>query len=572
MSIEPADSLPPAEQLANALASWRGQRAAALAGTLPRHSVAWLHAAVEGLLLGLEAGDLALARLLAGEAIAATLASVYGGAAGATATLALAEAEPQRVACRPCPAHRWRDALLLACLTARPAHLAALARALPATADTGGDAWALVAGRAWLGLLAGRTDLAGRLDALRMTAASDEERAWARVQDALLARSPVPPTALAALPRLQALAVEAWLRGHGQVADLSAGPVLDALAEAPVPQVQLDIAPRVAVHAREPGWWLDLYGIGGERSHRLVTADGLLVARYDEAVADAGLRLQARFTLADEARPPGAAPALDAGELLVLADRRAHAADATPPQDEPARRHQRALLDEAVDLVATALKRLAPDRPAHMGDFPSALGRATFEADPGRFDRERLDAVRQAYAGIVAQADAAPGVDARQAALAAIGILRTQLEPLLWAVARDTSGELAASLQPRPEDYAKVFTAEIAGPARVAFEAGFARAGSPKPADPGQTQLICHLAPAGMLASENELSHYFPGGYRHIAARLNPQRVWVRWKFCRPHETAGMAYDGLVWVDDHWAWFPKAYRVLGELSGEPTGG
>ncbi|HET7868269.1 MAG TPA: hypothetical protein VFL86_27985 [Burkholderiaceae bacterium] len=567
MSTEPADSLPPAEQLANALASWRSQRAAVLAGTLPRHSVAWLHAAVEGLLLGLQAGDLPLARLLAGEAIAATLASVYGGAAGATATVALAEAEPQRMACRPCPAHRWHDALLLACLAARPAHLAALARALPPTADPGGDAWALVAGRAWLGLLAGRTDLAGRLDALRMTAASDEERAWVRVQDALRARSPVPPAALAALPRLQALAVEAWLRGRGQVADLSASPALDALADALVPPVHLDLAGLVAVHAREPGWWLDLYGIGGERSQRLVTEDGHLVARYDEAAADAGLSLQARFTLADEARPPEGAPALDAGELLVLADRRAQAADATPPQDEPARRHQRALLDEAVDLVATAMKRLPAGRPAQAGDFPSALGRAAFEADPGRFDRERLDAVRQTYAGIVAQADAAPGVDARQAALAAIGILKTQLEPLLWAVARDTSGELAASLQPRAEDYAKVFTAEVAGPARAAFEAGFARAGRPKPADPGQTQLICHLAPAGMLASENELSHHFPGGYRHIAALLNPQRVWVRWKFCRPHEPAGMAYDGLVWVDDHWAWFPKAYRVLGDLTG-----
>ena len=24
----------------------------------------------------------------------------------------------------------------------------------------------------------------------------------------------------------------------------------------------------------------------------------------------------------------------------------------------------------------------------------------------------------------------------------------------------------------------------------------------------------------------------------------------------------GMAYDGLVWIDDHWAWFPKPFRVL----------
>lgn len=566
MATEPTDSLAPAEQLANALASWRSQRAAALAGTLPRHSLAWLHAAVEGLDLSLATHDLPLARLLAGEAIATALASLYGGPAGATASLVLAEAPAQRMPCRPCPAHRWRDALLLACLAARPAHLAVLARAQPAAAGTGGDAWALVAGRAWLGLLAGRADVAGHLEALRMAATCDEEQAWVRVQQALLAQAPVPAAALTVLPRLHALAVQAWLRGQGQAADRSAGPVLDALAEAPVPPIHLDVAPRVALHAREPGWWLDLYGAGGQRSHRLVHEEGRLLARYDDVAADAGLSLQACFTLADDARPSAVA-ALDAGELLALADRRAHAADATPPQDEPARRRQRAVLDDAVDLVATALKRLPADRPPQADDFPSALGRATFEAEPGRFDRERLDAVRQAYAGIVGQADAVAGVDARQAALAAIGILRTQLEPLLWAVARDTSGALAAALQPRADDYAKVFSAEVAGPARAAFEAGFAQAGRPRPADPGQTQLVCHLAPAGMLAGDNELSRHFPGGYRHIARYLHPQRVWVRWKFCRPHESAGMAYDGLVWVDDHWAWLPKPYRVLGDVLG-----
>ena len=46
---------------------------------------------------------------------------------------------------------------------------------------------------------------------------------------------------------------------------------------------------------------------------------------------------------------------------------------------------------------------------------------------------------------------------------------------------------------------------------------------------------------------------------------LDPHRVWARWKFVRPGEPSGMAYDGLVWVDDHWAWFPKPYRVLAHL-------
>lgn len=79
---------------------------------------------------------------------------------------------------------------------------------------------------------------------------------------------------------------------------------------------------------------------------------------------------------------------------------------------------------------------------------------------------------------------------------------------------------------------------------------------------PDQTELVVNLSPAAMLGAENELSCHFPGGYRKIAAHLDPQRVWVAWKYRRPGESSGMAFDGLVRVDDHWAWFPKPYRVV----------
>ena len=32
--------------------------------------------------------------------------------------------------------------------------------------------------------------------------------------------------------------------------------------------------------------------------------------------------------------------------------------------------------------------------------------------------------------------------------------------------------------------------------------------------------------------------------------------------FVQPGEAHGMAHDGLVYLDDHWAWFPKPWRVL----------
>ena len=53
---------------------------------------------------------------------------------------------------------------------------------------------------------------------------------------------------------------------------------------------------------------------------------------------------------------------------------------------------------------------------------------------------------------------------------------------------------------------------------------------------------------------------------RAIAHLLQPQRVWVAWKLIAPGQDAGMAYDGLVWLDDHWAWFPKPFRFEAAVS------
>ncbi len=82
---------------------------------------------------------------------------------------------------------------------------------------------------------------------------------------------------------------------------------------------------------------------------------------------------------------------------------------------------------------------------------------------------------------------------------------------------------------------------------------------------PAGSDFRIRIAPAGMLTYDNELSRHFPGGYRTVAVLLNPHRTWVAWKVIAPGHSAGMAYDGLVWLDDHWVWFPKPYRVLAPL-------
>ncbi|KQU77055.1 MULTISPECIES: hypothetical protein [unclassified Rhizobacter] len=184
--------------------------------------------------------------------------------------------------------------------------------------------------------------------------------------------------------------------------------------------------------------------------------------------------------------------------------------------------------------------------------------------------RPRLQALRTHASHAVQQAataaDAAMARQveplARQAAMVSIELIEEQLQPLLRALVSDSQGAVAATLRPRDDDFDKAFVPGVARAARQAYGALWSqppRLGSAS----RESRIVLHLAPAGMLADDNELSRHLPGGYRHIASQLQPQRVWAAWKVIEPGQSAGTSYDGLVWLDDHWAWFPKPYRVLG---------
>ncbi len=153
---------------------------------------------------------------------------------------------------------------------------------------------------------------------------------------------------------------------------------------------------------------------------------------------------------------------------------------------------------------------------------------------------------------------AVPSDTAQVASLLGIEVLKTHLVPLLQALARDPDGRVAATLQPHESDFTSAFT-PAAAPAAIS---AYASAPQARVASADGSELEIALAPAGMLADDNELSRQFPSGYRSIAHLLAPQRVWARWKYVRPGEKSGMAYDGLVWLDERWVWFSKPYRAL----------
>jgi len=203
-----------------------------------------------------------------------------------------------------------------------------------------------------------------------------------------------------------------------------------------------------------------------------------------------------------------------------------------------------------------------------------------YEAEPGRFRHTRLMAYRdglkrllvtsgeqaaevhgQTKRGEVSR-DMSNANQARATAQAVSAIVRAEALVVIEALAHDDDGEVRQKLKPRDEDYAKVFLGTSVARARQAYERLWSRGLNMDFPTSSYSDVVCDVAPAGMLTERNELSHRFPGGYLAIADKLDPHRIWVTWQYRRPGEEAGLAYDGLVWIDDHWSWFPKPYRYL----------
>lgn len=126
----------------------------------------------------------------------------------------------------------------------------------------------------------------------------------------------------------------------------------------------------------------------------------------------------------------------------------------------------------------------------------------------------------------------------------------------------NTAIDLTLQLKPRDEDWSRVFIGESAERARLGYTSLWSAPVAPLPKE-GQVALVVNAALAAELQVKTERTAAFPGAYATVAFRFQPERVWIAWKYTRPGETTGMAWDGLVWVDDHWAWFPKPWRVLG---------
>ena len=114
-------------------------------------------------------------------------------------------------------------------------------------------------------------------------------------------------------------------------------------------------------------------------------------------------------------------------------------------------------------------------------------------------------------------------------------------------------------LRPQPADYDAVFVGDAAQKAKGALEPVWdTLKGGLKPT-PDQTQIDVFTATADDLKKGDA---HCPGGYKDIADKINPKVVLYCFRFVKPGENTGTHGDGQVFVNDHWAMFPKAFKAF----------
>ncbi len=218
---------------------------------------------------------------------------------------------------------------------------------------------------------------------------------------------------------------------------------------------------------------------------------------------------------------------------------------------------------EDVDRLIAELQAARQDpEGAGIGRQLRAMGMAQLDTSEGMaFVTQVIDLTLKRLESMGVEGADAVTAPPERAALA-VAQARLLLEPFLTPGA--DHAQLATQLRPRPEDYDKVFEPAFAGVAREAYERIWDEMNPVPRPNTGQRELLLAAATAEQIRSEGAPGA-FPGGFSRIRDTLLPGPVWLCWKFVRQGERLGMAFDGLVRVGDRFCWFPKTWRVLGNI-------
>jgi len=122
-------------------------------------------------------------------------------------------------------------------------------------------------------------------------------------------------------------------------------------------------------------------------------------------------------------------------------------------------------------------------------------------------------------------------------------------------------GALTLSLKPSPEDVRAVYAEPLASVLIDTYEGLFVPGAVIEP-KPEHKQLLTTFTTTGRLKAGDPVLDEFPGGYKDVLPYIVADVPIGRFKFVEPGETLGLAFDGLIHVNDHWVFMPKPWRGL----------
>lgn len=120
---------------------------------------------------------------------------------------------------------------------------------------------------------------------------------------------------------------------------------------------------------------------------------------------------------------------------------------------------------------------------------------------------------------------------------------------------------LTATLRPTPKDYRAVYKEPFASALEKTHSAMWKGRPAIRP-KAGQTELLMFYTSTSDLIARKKALEVFPGGYKQVVPHMKPNIPIVRFKFVKPGERLGLAFDGLVYVNGRWLLMPKPYRAL----------
>ncbi|GDX83547.1 hypothetical protein LBMAG42_53580 [Deltaproteobacteria bacterium] len=164
-----------------------------------------------------------------------------------------------------------------------------------------------------------------------------------------------------------------------------------------------------------------------------------------------------------------------------------------------------------------------------------------------------------------------PIIAAANAVNEAMRTIAAQVQPLLEALVDPArTKEAILAVRPRVGDAARVFAGDAARIAAIehAYQSLWAKDPPRVRANAPAVTLKLHVAPAGMLGPDSAAPQAWPVPYSRIAAELEPSRTWVAWSYLPTGGGRGTDFDGLVWLDDRWVWFPAPWRVLPRVGAQ----